>query len=215
MNTYVKYCPNVYLAKCEEKHERGDVIDVTTKYGKDNESIVYNLIYERDGYYYYSIVRADGYNMQERVKRRSERYNDWAQSADRKSYEYFQRAEKESGFLSLGEPIKVGHHSEAGHRRMIRQAWDNTGKSVTFAEKADEYRRKADAWARHEGDINLSMPESVDYYAKMLKDNKEFHDGLKSGKYVRKHMLSLAYAKKAVNDAQKKCDLAEKLWGDK
>ena len=68
MNTYAKYCPNVFLAKCTEKHEKGEVIPVTTKYGKENESIVFNLIFEKDGFYYYSIIRADGYNMQERAK---------------------------------------------------------------------------------------------------------------------------------------------------
>lgn len=40
MNTYFKFAPNVYLAKCDEKHEKGEIIDVTTKYGKENESIV-------------------------------------------------------------------------------------------------------------------------------------------------------------------------------
>jgi len=65
MNTYSKYVPNVFLAKCSEKHEKGEVIEVTTKYGKENECIVFNLIYERDGFYYYSIVRADGFNVQE------------------------------------------------------------------------------------------------------------------------------------------------------
>lgn len=35
MNTYHKFCPNVFLAKCDEKHEKGEVIEVTTKYGKD------------------------------------------------------------------------------------------------------------------------------------------------------------------------------------
>lgn len=44
MNTYYKFCPNVFLAKCDEKHEKGEVIEVTTKYGKENESIVFNLI---------------------------------------------------------------------------------------------------------------------------------------------------------------------------
>jgi hypothetical protein len=33
-----------------------------------NESIVFNLVYERDGFYYYSIVRADGFNIQEQAK---------------------------------------------------------------------------------------------------------------------------------------------------
>ena len=77
MNTYSKYVPNVFLAKCSEKHEKGEVIEVTTKYGKENECIVFNLIYERDGFYYYSIVRADGFNVQEWAKQRAERRHEW------------------------------------------------------------------------------------------------------------------------------------------
>ena len=34
MNTYYKFAPNVILAKCDEKHEKGETIEVTTKYGK-------------------------------------------------------------------------------------------------------------------------------------------------------------------------------------
>ena len=73
MNTYSKYAPNVFLAKCSEKHAKGDIIEIETKYGKLNESIVFNLIYERDGFYFYSIVRADGFNAQERAKAKAER----------------------------------------------------------------------------------------------------------------------------------------------
>lgn len=50
MNTYYKFAPNVFLAKCDEKHEKGETIEVTTKYGKENESIVFNLIFEKDGF---------------------------------------------------------------------------------------------------------------------------------------------------------------------
>ena len=35
MNTYYKFAPNVFLAKCDEKHEKGETIEVTTKYGKE------------------------------------------------------------------------------------------------------------------------------------------------------------------------------------
>ena len=56
MNTYYKFVPNVFLAKCDEKHEKGEEIAVTTKYGKENDCIVFNLIFERDGFYYYSIA---------------------------------------------------------------------------------------------------------------------------------------------------------------
>ena len=95
MNTYSKYVPNVFLAKCSEKHEKGEVIEVTTKYGKENECIVFNLIYERDGFYYYSIVRADGFNVQEWAKQRAERRHEWATSAVQKSSEYYNKSNKD------------------------------------------------------------------------------------------------------------------------
>ena len=214
MNTYHKFAPNVFLAKCDEKHEKGEIIAVTTKYGKGNESIVHNLIFERGGFYYYSITRADGYNAQERARRKAERYEQAAANADRRSTEYFNKSEKDADFLSLGEPIKVGHHSERRHRKMIDDAWRNTGKMVAEMEKAEAYREKAEGWERHTDDINLSMPESIEYYAKRLELATEYHQGLKSGKYPREHAYSMTYAKKAVNEAQKNLDLARKLWGD-
>ena len=212
MNTYFKFCPNVFLAKCDAKHEKGDAILVTTKYGKENESIVFNLIFERDGFYYYSIVRADGFNVQEWAKRKAERRLDWAATAERKSEEYFKASNKDSDFLSLGEPIKIGHHSERRHRKAIEDAWHNMGKSVEFDEKAREHDRIAQYWAYKADTLNISIPESVDYFEHKLAAAKEYHEGLKSGKYPREHSYSLTYAKKAVNEAQKNFDLAKKLW---
>ena len=214
MNTYYKFAPNVFLAKCEEKHERGEEILVTTKYGKENESIVFNLIFERDGFYYYSIVRADGFNVQEWAKRRAERRREWSVSANKKSHEYFEKSNKDRDFLSLGEPIKVGHHSERRHRKAIADAWRNMDKSVEFSDKATEHEREAEYWDKRATTINLSMPGSIDFYAHKLEEAKEYHEGVKSGKYPREHSYTLTYAKKAVNEAQKNYDLALKLWGE-
>lgn len=214
MNTYYKFVPNVFLAKCTDKHEKGETILVSTKYGKENESIVFNLIAEKDGFYYYSIVRADGYNMQEWAKAKSEKYEDWASSAQRKSNEYYESSNEGSGFLSLGEPIKVGHHSEKRHRALIDRNWARIGKSVEFSDKADGHESKAEYWAKRANDINLSMPESIEYYEHQLEKAKEYHEGLKSGKYECSHGYSLSYAKKDLNEIQKKYDLAIKLWGD-
>ena len=77
MNTYSKYCPNVFLAKCTELHEKGEIINLATKYGQEHECIVFNLVYKKDGFYFYSIVRADGYNEQERAKAKAEKYQNW------------------------------------------------------------------------------------------------------------------------------------------
>lgn len=214
MNVYYKFAPNVFLAKCTEKHEKGEVIDVTTRRGKENESIVFNLMFERDGFYYYSIVRADGFNVQEWAKQRAERRLEWAASAERKSTDYYNRSNKDADFLSLGEPIKVGHHSERRHRKAIDDAWNNMGKSVAMGEKASEHERVAEYWKARANTINLSMPESIDFYEHKLEVAKEYHEGVKSGKYPRSHSYTLTYAKKDVNEAKKNYDLAVRLWGE-
>lgn len=212
MNTYSKYCPNVFLAKCEEPHEKGDTINVTTKYGKENESIVFNLIYQKDGFYYYSIVRSDGYNIQERAKAKAERYRSWAASAESKSDQYYEASQEGRDFLALGEPIKIGHHSEKRHRALIERNYNRMAKSVEFSAKAGKHETKAEYWERRANDINLSLPESVEYFEYRLEEAKERHEGLKSGKYERSHSLSLTYAKKEVNELTKKLELAKKLW---
>lgn len=212
MNTYSKYVPNVFLAKCSEKHEKGEVISVTTQYGKENDSIVHNLIYEKDGFFFYSITRADGYNIQERAKNKAEKYGNWAAGAENKSSEYWNRSNKDRDFLSLGEPVKIGHHSEKRHRKIIEQANANMGKSVEFTEKAKAHESKAEYWASRTGEINLSMPESLEFYLFKLEEAKERHIGLKSGKYPREHSFSLTYAKKEVNELEQKVTLAKRLW---
>ena len=213
MNTFYKYCPNVFVAKCSEEHEKGEIITLSTKYGKEVECEVYNRVLTKktDGFYY-SIVRTDGYNVQERAKRKVERYANAVDNATRKANDFFNKSQKDAEFLSLGEPIKVGHHSEKRHRKMIDDAWCNTNKMVEQMNKAKEYTDKANYWHEKENTINLSMPESVEYYTERLEKAKEYHEGLKSGKYPREHAYSLTYAKKAVNELAKNLEIARKLW---
>lgn len=212
MNTYSKYVPNVFLAKCSEQHEKGATITVTTKYDKENECIVHNLIYQKDGFYYYSIIRADGYNMQERAKAKADRYNTWAGSAEKKSDQYYKTSHSIVEHIPLGQPILVGHHSEKRHRRDLEKSWNAMGKSVEFDKKAKAHEDKAEYWERKANDINLSMPQSLDFYLFKLEKAKELHEGLKSGKIQKRHSYSLTYAKKDVNELEKKVELARKLW---
>lgn len=213
MNTYTKYCPNVWVAQCTETHQKGDEIVVTTKHGKENECIVWNYLGMRNGLYLYSITRADGYNIQERARAKAERYEEWADKARERSDAAFERSEKAVAGIPFGQPILVGHHSERAHRAAIDKSWAAMGKSVEEMHKAEAHESKAEYWRRMEDQINLSMPESIEFYQHKLEVATEYHEGLKSGKYPREHAYSLTYAKKAVNEAQKNLDLALKLWG--
>jgi len=215
MNKYKKYCPNVFVVESEEEYNHGDIAEIETKYGKINEVIIFNKLFEKDGIKYYSQIRADGFNMQERAKLKADKYGNWSDSALTKSDQSYQASNKHSEFLSLGEPIKVGHHSECRHRKMFEDANRNMRKSVELNEKAVSYSRKSEYWKSKENDINLSMPESIDFYENKLEQVKEIHLFLKKNPDKRSHSYSLIYAKKDVNVAQKNHDTAIKLWGDK
>jgi hypothetical protein len=150
MNTYKKYCPNVYVAKCEEEHQKGDIITVTTRRGKENECIVHNLVHKDATHFYYSITRADGFNTQERAKRKAEKYQQWGQSAEKRADDWREKSNEGKDFLSLGEPIKIGHHSEKRHRALIERNWNRMDNSMKEIDKAEQHRQKAQHWGKHD-----------------------------------------------------------------
>lgn len=213
MNTYHKsQYANVFLAKCTERHYKGEIITITTKYGKENESEVFNLIFEKDGFFYYSIIRADGTNAQTRAEAKAEKYQNWAIAAQNKSTEYYEASQEGRDFLRLAEPIKIGHHSEKRHRALIERNWNRMGKSVAMSEKATSHENKAEYWEKKANDINLSMPESVDFYEYKTEECRTKHEFYKKNPDKREHSFSLTYAKKALNEAIKNLEIAKKLW---
>lgn len=216
MNTYTKFCPNVWVASCPEMHAKGDIITVTTQHGKEHECIVFNLVgrSRSTGNYCYSVTRADGFDYQAWCKRRAERYSTASANSGKKSNEAWEKAQEGRDFLSLGEPIKVGHHSEKRHRALIERNHARMGKSIELEEKAKEQADKAAYWERRAKDINLSMPESIEFYEYKLEEAKAYHEGMKNGTIDRPHGLAMQYANKAVRDMEKNLDTAKKLWGD-
>ena len=216
MNTYKKYCPNVFVAQCEEKHEKGDTIIVETKYGKENECIVHNFI----GYtgtkekqmYCYSITRADGYNNQERAISKVEKLNGYANNATKKGNDWQEKSDEGKDFLALAEPIKVGHHSEKKHRALIERNWNRMSNAMEEYKKADTYRERTAYWESMANKIDLSMPESLEFFDMQLEEAEEYHQFLKDNPAERPHGMSLSYASKKVKDLKSKYDTAVKLW---
>jgi len=86
------------------------------------------------------------------------------------------------------------------------------GKSVEESKKAEQHESKAEYWASKANDINLSMPESIEYFEYKVEQAKEKHEGLKNGTIPRSHSFSLTYAKKDLNEAEKNLQTAKKLW---
>ena len=215
MNTYAKYCPNVFVAKCTEEHAKGETIMVTTKYGRENECIVWNKVAERDGYYYYSITRADGYNCQERAKAKAEKLQASAERAEAQAHASYERACEATRGIEFGQPILVDHYSAKYHRAALKRSDAAMSKSVEMSRKSDEYENRAKYWEQRANVVNLSMPESIEYYAYKVEQLIRTHQYLKDHPEARPHSFALTYAKKDLNQAQKDYETAVKLWGEK
>lgn len=215
MNTYSKLYPNVFVAKCTEQHEKGETIILETKYGKEIENEVHNFMGKtKDGFFLYSITRCDGITSQDRAQAKSDKLNGYADNAEKRSDSFYQKSQTGRDFLSLGEPIKVGHHSERRHRKLIESNWKAMGKCVEESEKAKEYERRAAYWAERANKIDLSMCDSLEYFEEELRKAKEYHQLLKDFPSKRPHSMSLQYANKNVKELTTKVELAIRLWGE-
>jgi len=215
MNTYTKYCPNVFVAKCTEKQEKGEVITISTKYGKEIENEIHNFLGKtKDGFFLYSVTRCDGFNSQQRAENKAQKLEGYAVNAEKRSNAYYDASNEGKDFLSLGEPIKIGHHSERRHRKLIERNWARMGKSIAESERAKEYERRAEYWKERASKIDLSIPDCLEYFEFELEKAKKHHQFLKDNPDKRPHSMALQYANKSIKDLEEKVKTAIILWGD-
>jgi hypothetical protein len=107
-NTYRKYCPNVFVAQCDQEYNKGDIINVTTKNGKENECQVCNLVGKsREGYFYYSITRTDGFDSRERAAQKVAKLNIWADSAENRRDEWREKSNEGRDFWYLQNLLRL------------------------------------------------------------------------------------------------------------
>lgn len=215
MNTFKKYCPNVFVAECTEQHEKGEIITLETKYGKEVENEVHNFLGKtKDGKFLYSITRTDGTNSQTRAISKAEKLEGYAGNAEKRSNAYYEASKEGKDFLALGEPIKIGHHSERRHRKLIERNWERMGKSIAESDKAKEYERRAEYWAERASKIDLSLPDCLEFFEFKLEEAKKKHKFLIDNPDKRPHSMSLQYSNKEVKDLAEKVELSIKLWGN-
>jgi len=79
----------------------------------------------------------------ERMERRLERRLDWAASRDSKAATAFDKAHRIADQIPLGQPILVGHHSEAHARRDVDRIHSGMSQGVESSRMAEHHRSKA------------------------------------------------------------------------
>lgn len=85
-------------------------------------------------------IRQEAYD--ERQEEKAEHFRDQRAKAKARSASYYKASSSISDVIPFGQPILVGHHSEARHRRDIDKIHRYMRKSLDEREKADYYSRK-------------------------------------------------------------------------
>lgn len=181
-NTFRKYTSGVYVMHSDEHgFQHGDQAVIETRHGNEVEVTVWKHIKTvKDGGAIYSVIRNDGKTRKEWLRRKVERQENAAARQNRLSNEYYHKSQKDRDFLSLGEPVKVGHHSEKKHRKIIDDAWNNIGRSCMAQKKQERHEDKAaELEARLNKEINIDTPESVELLEERVNDLETRRDEIK------------------------------------
>lgn len=98
------------------------------------------------------------------IDRKRERLYQRAEAAERRSQEAWDSiSPAERSFLSLGEPVKMGHHSQRRHEKLLDRFDNAMRKSAEESKKAEKLRRRAD-WmmdAQVKGDAAARRQERI------------------------------------------------------
>lgn len=214
INQYYKFASNCWILKSNNGgYQKGDIVEIPNKYRDTKKHIIFkNINPNNKEFFYYSIIREDGETSQTIAEKKVEKLAGYQARAEKRANNYYEASQEGQDFLSLAEPIKIGHHSESKHRNLIDRNWSRMAKSIEEQEKAKLYDSRIEYWNKKTTKIDLSMPESLEYFQYMLERKIKFHADLKSGKEKKEHSFSLTYAKKQVNEYLKLFELAKKLW---
>lgn len=148
---------------------------------------------------------------QERQEAKRDRLEERAAKAEAVSNERFNTASTLGKMLPFGQPILVGHHSEAKHRKHAESINTNMRKSVEAQDKADYLSRRADSVGS--GGIASDDPEAVEKLKKKLEGLIKSHELMKAvNKIVRSsHMTEEDKIEYLVNTHGQTEERAKKL----
>lgn len=212
MTQFKKYTSGVYCIETEKKGlKHGENLTVTTRYGKAVEVTIWKHLFTgRDGFEYYSYIREDGFNRKEWQAKKLERNNNAAAKQKALSNAAYEKSNKDREFLSLGEPIKVGHHSERKHRAAFENARNQMRKCVEHAEKAETIlERAATIEMRLKHEINIDTPACIEQLNERIEDLEEKKALIKARPHQKFELTNLGAN---IRRYKERLETAIKLW---
>jgi hypothetical protein len=116
---------------------------------------------------------------EERKENRISRYEERAAKARKEADTRQEQAESLARQIPFGQPVLVGHHSEARHRRDLGKMHDGFEKSVEAGKKAAYYQDKAETAASNRA-ISGDNPDAVNLYQEKLTKLEAMQERMKA-----------------------------------
>lgn len=116
-------------------------------------------------------------NRRERLERKLAKRAEWAAKAKQRSDARIGAAHRIADGIPLGQPILVGHHSEAHARRDQARIQTNMDKGVEELKLANHHGQKADGLERQlEKSVFSDDGDAIEQLEKRIADNEEKRD---------------------------------------
>lgn len=116
-------------------------------------------------------------SFEEKQAARKQRLLDRAEKARIESNARYEASRSEADMIPFGQPILVGHHSEKSDRKRRSRIFDNMGKSVQLAEKAQYLERRAERVGT--GGISSDDPNAIKKLQEKVTALKANHEIMK------------------------------------
>jgi len=103
-------------------------------------------------------------NYRERLERKADRLESWAESRERKAAAARAVIEQITEAIPMGQPVLLGHHSQKGHEKALERRWNKVGEAVEHSDKAEAFRRRAEGNRKHAERIVEAIEASAEDY---------------------------------------------------
>lgn len=145
---------------------------------------------------------------------RAEHYERLAQKAESRADAAFKVSEKATEGIVLGQPILVGHHSEAAHRSAIAKSNSAMSRCHNEMEKAAYYRAKAQA-AENNTNIYLGDEDAIDRLEAKLEELEKKQTAMKETNKILRSKAEDCYKVEALVELGYSHGMADKIVAEK
>jgi len=115
---------------------------------------------------------------EERRQARINRYLERAEKAEAEAERYRNSWAIRAVNDMMGEPVKIGHHSERRHRRLLERAERDFARAMELRKKAEYYRQRAEAVKRNKA-VYSDDPEAIRKLKEKLAALEQAHEEMK------------------------------------